>query len=76
MKEIWLVEAGHDYEGSEIIYVASTKEKAELWLKEHFVQEPTLTLKNRDKLLGNWKSLINEHYGYDYIYILPKEIDS
>ena len=72
--KVYIVKGGHDYEGFEIIHVASTKELAEEWKDSHYAfRYPYEDTKGWDK---KWVNQNSDWIGYyDYIEIEEFEID-
>jgi hypothetical protein len=71
--QVYLVMGGYDYEGADVIYAGSTKEKAEIYLATWEKYKPW----PEDRVLKNrWKWRRADHTGaYDYMEIQEVTLD-
>lgn len=73
MTKVYIVVGGYDYEGYEVIYVASTKEGAKKWMSLWTQYYPFL----EDEWLKNLQKWKREGYfvEYDYMRIIEMPVD-
>lgn len=77
MTKVWLVKAGHDYEGSEIVHVSSSEERAGLWVANAYEKRCPYPGEKGWEKIKKWCPREVTQFGYyDYIEVEAHDIDS